>query len=129
MLTFFCPNCFSELPSAECVCAQCGYDCTQQGQESYDHKLMNALNHPVADYRILAARLLGLRHAQEALPALASALWEYEQDLYFCRAALTAIIEIGGLANNPYRERAKSHLIPLIRKMAGKQEAQKKEAG
>ncbi len=72
----FCSNCWAENPSDAAVCDRCGTSFAETEPIFYDQKLMRALHHPVPETREMAARLLGQRRDQQALPVLLSRLFE-----------------------------------------------------
>lgn len=72
MITWFCPDCFTEVdPKAE-RCPSCGSS-TDPDDRTYEQKLVRALDHHLSDRRRLAARILGVIRSQAAVPRLAEA--------------------------------------------------------
>lgn len=90
----FCPNCWAVNPMEAAVCEQCGTPLAPGEPVLYDQKLMRALSHPVPDTREMAARLLGQRRDQAALPILQARLFE-ETDIGVLCASSLALGRLG----------------------------------
>ena len=91
MITWFCPECFAELPSASPSCLQCG--ARWNGKDAYEHKLVQALDHRLSDRRVLAARILGELRSETGVSRLA-ALAEERLDPYLAAEAARALARI-----------------------------------
>ena len=60
-LTFFCWTCYHPAPGSAEQCPHCGGPVHPGSDIDYTARLVWALHHPLADRRLLAARLLGQR--------------------------------------------------------------------
>ncbi len=99
MLTFYCPNCWSNVKEGEKTCPNCGYDLESFTHLDYESKLLAALHHPVPEPRMMAARILGDLGSERALPEFLRILQSGEGDYYFLREILLATAKI----NHPDR--------------------------
>jgi hypothetical protein len=55
---FFCPMCWNTINQDDIVCTHCGYNLENFIKLPYETKLIIALNHPIADYRITALNVI-----------------------------------------------------------------------
>ena len=69
-ITFYCPNCWREIPPHASVCAFCQTHLDERANDSFVEKLLAALNHPVPAKAAFAAYLLGELRERNALEAL-----------------------------------------------------------
>ena len=92
-MIWFCPSCFAELPETVGTCLQCGVDLAGWSRD-FEAALVRALNHPLHDRRLLAARVLGRRRAVAAVPALISVAKD-SSDPYLAAEATRALVAIG----------------------------------
>jgi phosphoserine phosphatase len=115
MITHFCPACWQEIAGAERVCPFCGSDLAHDSEQSFEAKLINALEHPVPERRLLAIQILGELGSQAALPAFEILFSSDEQDIYVLRAALLAMRKIEGNRSQALIERAAGHPFALVR--------------
>jgi len=98
MLTFFCPNCWSEVKEDEKICPKCHSEIGALGQRSYIDRLVRALHHPWASNRMRAAYILGEigdKQAVKPLVGVIDQVWE-TQDLFFLREIAIALGKING---------------------------------
>lgn len=96
MITFYCPNCWSEIDEKEKSCHVCNYDISKYDSFDYTDKLINALSHPISDVRIFAARLLGKNKVKKSIPALIECL-KVSKDMYFQKAIIETLGNLGAL--------------------------------
>jgi HEAT repeat protein len=95
MVTFFCPNCWSEVKEGEKVCPRCGVEISKVlDQRDYIGKLIAALSHPEPTTPLRAAWLLGKLRARSAVGALLDLL-QGGADPYVKAAAVEALGQIG----------------------------------
>jgi HEAT repeat protein len=92
-MTWFCPACFAEAPRPAGTYPRCGADLAAPGRD-FEDNLIGALRHPLHDRRVLAARVLGARRAEAAVPALIRAIQE-AGDPYLAAEAAQALAAIG----------------------------------
>jgi HEAT repeat protein len=93
-LVQFCSKCWAENLLDATFCERCGAFLDETRPGRYDQKLIWALQHPVPETREMAARLLGLRRDQQALPVLLSRLFE-ETDIGVLCAISKALGQLG----------------------------------
>jgi hypothetical protein len=71
MTTFYCPNCWAEIPESATVCPHCYTEISGRiSQVDYVDKLIAALRHKEPTTPVRAAWILGERREQKAVPAL-----------------------------------------------------------
>lgn len=118
MATFFCPNCWHEIEYGSQHCQECGYDISQDNQNSYEEKLIAALSHPVHESRLIAAQVLGELHSIKALKHFARILKRNRSDYFFSHAILEALQKIPHPDSQRIVEEARHNSIALIRQEA-----------
>jgi hypothetical protein len=69
-MTWFCPECFEEIDTPRQRCPSCGA-LAEDDRQSYEDKLVRALNHRLPDRQVLAARILAALRSRAAVPRLA----------------------------------------------------------
>lgn len=95
MATYFCPACWARVPAAEVTCPACGADLAGLDRDSFDRKLVRALDHPEPGTALRAARILGERRTAGAVPALIARA-ERGADPYLRAEIALALRRIGG---------------------------------
>jgi hypothetical protein len=71
-MTFFCPACFHEVPERDRTCPYCGASIHDWSlRHSYGERLVQALDHPLAEVRMAAIIALGKRRDAAAARPLA----------------------------------------------------------
>lgn len=110
----FCSNCRAENLSGATVCVRCGTSLSETEPNSYDRKLIQALQHPIPEMREMAAILLGQRRNQHALPVLLSRLRE-ETDVAELCAIIQALAQLGDCEAVPSlaKRLAQPHALPV----------------
>lgn len=93
MTTFYCSTCWHESDVFSPSCPNCGNLNTYCSEETYAGTLMNCLNHPVRDYRLIAVQVLGKIRYAPAEPHLVSIVHS-EQDKEMIQAATESIQKI-----------------------------------
>lgn len=117
--TWFCPDCWSEVHPEARTCPQCGSDLANQQRVDYEAKLIRALEHRMADRRLIAARVLGQIGGRRAVRALIKVA-EREDDPYAAAEAVRALARIGGQEAAAYLRKASEHRSALVRDAARK---------
>lgn len=97
----WCFHCYGVNAQAQGACVHCGQWIEAPRGESFEQRLIWALEHPDGDRAILAARTLGVRRVREAIPGLRR-LVTAGKDPYLAREALRSVIAIEGV--DPLRE-------------------------
>lgn len=118
MVTYYCPNCWAELRGNEETCPECGYKLENFKTLSYEEKLIEALYHPVAQRRTMAAQVLGNLNSQRALNEFARILDEETEDYYLNRAILLATVKIEHPDRKKILTKALGHPSLMIAKLA-----------
>lgn len=107
MVQWYCPDCFAEVEQQTERCPRCGADLTDPTFD-FEEQLIRALRHPLPDRRLLAAQILGQRHAHRAVPHLIGIVRESE-DPYLVAEATVALARIGDPAGLAVVERVARH--------------------
>lgn len=95
-MIFYCPECWSEISERAVVCSHCHTDISERiSQADYPHKLINALRHKEPMIPVRAAWILGERHEEMAVPALAKIVRK-TKDAFLVESAVEALGKIGG---------------------------------
>lgn len=115
--TWFCPQCWSEIARGEETCARCGADVAALSRADYESKLIRALQHRMADRRLIAARVLGQIRSSKAVPALIK-LAERSDDPYAAAEAVSALARIDDAAAREYVRKARRHPSAVVRQAA-----------
>ena len=89
VLTRYCPACFSRNAWGAARCAACGADLTVD--DTYDERLVWALDHPDTGTAMLAAAVLAKRGVRSAIDRLIEAT--SSDDPYRAAAAAKALVE------------------------------------
>jgi HEAT repeat protein len=113
--TFYCPNCWREVPDEAAICPHCHTNISERiSQAHYVDKLIAALRHkePMTPER--AAWILGERHEHRAVPALTKIV-KKAKDPFLVESALEALGKIGGDAAVPPVQAATHHRSLRVR--------------
>lgn len=118
MLTFYCPECWSEISSLETLCPYCGFELARDQAKSYEEKLLRSLKHPAPEIRYLAVQILGKLGSRAALPEFNTLLGAKVNDIYL----LQYIVEALSMIRDPYSQellkQATEHPYPIIQHLA-----------
>jgi HEAT repeat protein len=118
MITFYCTNCWAEVPESATICPRCGDDIVaRQAQADFVDKLIGALHHPIPETAQHAAFILGQRRERRAVPALAQTICE-SGDLFLVEAVIEALGKIGGPEASDALREATHHRSPRLRRTA-----------
>jgi len=93
-MTFFCPNCWRELPGMQRHCAQCGKEISAWDEKTFTDKLIQALSHPEPMTQLRAVYFLGEKRASDAVEAL-TRLFRQSSNPFVQSEVLEAIGKIG----------------------------------
>jgi HEAT repeat protein len=115
--TWFCPQCWSDIPSGEETCPRCGADLAALEKTDYESKLIRALEHRMADRRLIAARVLGQIRSPKAVPALIK-LADRGDDPYAAAEAVSALARIDDAKAREYLLKASRHPSAVVRQAA-----------
>jgi HEAT repeat protein len=115
--TWFCPQCWSEIARGEKTCPRCGAGLEALDSASYESKLIQALEHRMADRRLIAAHVLGQIGLSSAVPALIK-LAERGDDPYRAAEAVSALARIGGPEAEAFLLNATRQPSVLVRQAA-----------
>ena len=115
-LTRYCPRCYERNEWADATCRRCG--AALEADDSFDERLVWALDHPEPATAIRAAEALGRRRYAPAVPALARVAGT-SPDPYLARAATQALLEFeGDPAAQDALRRLRTHASVLVRQVA-----------
>jgi len=118
MTTFYCIQCWSEVPETAAVCPHCGDDIALHlARADYSDKLIAALHHPEPTTPVRAAWVLGERRERKAVGALCRLARE-SADAFVVQSAVEALGKIGGQQALETARWAASHPSPLVRPKA-----------
>lgn len=117
--TWFCPDCWQEVTPDQQTCPHCGSDLAGQQRADYETKLIRALEHRMADRRLVAARVLGQIGGIRAVRALIK-LAERDGDPYASAEAVRSLARIGGQEAKAYLRKASQHQSAVVRDAARK---------
>lgn len=118
MLTYYCPKCWRVVEEGQRVCPSCGYLLDDFTHLDFDDKLIAALHHSVAERKIMAAQVLGIRRCKRALPEFKKVLGSDENNYFFLRAILLAVLKIDDPDCEEILARATKHNSELISQLA-----------
>lgn len=104
-MTFFCPQCWKEIPSGAEICPHCGAHLDEEDAKPFIQKLRSALRHPEPETAIRAAWILGERQEASVVGDLVRIL-ETSRDSFLAEAAGEALGKIGNPSALPALERA-----------------------
>lgn len=91
---FFCPFCWNAVPQTATECPFCRANIANFTNLPYEVKLIIALNHPIADYRITALNVIKAKKIYMAKPFIKS-LAINDNNPHVLQAALNTLIELG----------------------------------
>ena len=81
-MAFFCPVCFGQSEGGGRQCLQCGTNLLRWSEtHSYTERLVQALQHPIAEVRMGAVIAIGLRRDTQAARALADCALAHAADI------------------------------------------------
>jgi hypothetical protein len=120
-VAWFCSTCLAQVVAAIDCCPRCGADpaVPRTGRDDFERALVRALDHPLHDRRLVAARVLGLRRAVGAVPDLIRAV-EAGTDPYLAAEAVLALARIGDPAGLAAIRRAAEN-APVIARAAARE--------
>lgn len=114
-MTFFCTNCWREVPEAATLCPHCGDDmAARQARGDYTDKLIAALHHPEPTTPIRAAWILGERREHRAVEPLCRLVRE-SSDAFIVESAVEALGRIGDPRAGETLQEAAEAANPRIR--------------
>jgi HEAT repeat protein len=93
--TFYCTNCWAEVPESATICPHCGDDiAARQARADFVDKLIAALHHPEATTPMRAAWILGELRERRAVQPLMQ-VFRSADNLFLMVAAVEALGKIG----------------------------------
>ncbi len=92
---YYCWSCYAPAQTASGRCEHCGGRIEAPPEADYADLLMWALDHPLAERRLVAAQVLGQRREARAEGRLRELVWTRE-DPYLAAAAVQALVAIVG---------------------------------
>jgi HEAT repeat protein len=117
-MTFYCTQCWSEVPGSATICPRCGDDIAARlARSDFADKLIAALHHPEPTTPIRAAWILGQRRERRAVPALIELARE-SPDTFIVEAAVAALGKIADLQALDTLREAVHHRSVRVRRAA-----------
>jgi HEAT repeat protein len=117
-MTFFCPNCWRDVPETAVVCPHCGHNIAAQlARADYADKLIAALHHPEPTTPVRAAWILGERRERKAVGELCRLVLQ-SGDAFIIESAIEALGKIGDRQALRTVRVAANHPSPLVRAKA-----------
>ena len=92
-MIYFCPGCWNEYKEDFEKCPVCGYNIGEFEKLSYEDKLILALNHPIADFRLNAIKQLGNMSSEKVLPKFEMIIND-ENDIFILIEVVEALSKI-----------------------------------
>jgi hypothetical protein len=114
--TFFCPQCWKEIPESALECPHCCYDLSGYERLSYEEKLILALRHPLPENQLMAVRLLGDLRSVRAVDCFQKML-AIETEFYLVREVVRSLRRIGTAEAAAAVMGLRGHPSHLVRKM------------
>jgi predicted amidophosphoribosyltransferase len=115
MTTFYCPNCWAEVPESGTICPHCHTNISERiSQADYTDKLIAALRHKEPMTPVRAAWILGERRERKAVPALTKIVRK-AKDAYLVESSVEALGKIGGSAASAAVRAATQHSSLRVR--------------
>jgi len=94
-MVYYCWQCYAEADAPSGSCRRCGGRVEAPAQATYVERLLWALDHPLAERQMIAAKVLGRRRERAAVEPL-RAIALTAPDPYLAAQALESLIEIEG---------------------------------
>jgi HEAT repeat protein len=116
-MTYYCVECWNEVPKDTLRCLHCGADLEALDNEGYSRKLIRALKHPEPETPVRAAYLLGVLRVREAVPSLIEAA-KTGSDPFVRAAAMRALIEIGDDSSMQFLRTLNTKNLSLVERKA-----------
>lgn len=93
--TYYCWSCYAPAQTASGQCEHCGGRIEAPREADYPDLLVWALDHPLAERRLVAAQALGKRREARAEGRLRELVWTRD-DPYLAAAAVQALVAVVG---------------------------------
>ena len=117
-MTFYCTQCWAEVPASATRCPRCGDDIVaRQARSDYTEKLIAALRHPEPTTPVRAAWILGERRERAAVEPLCRLVRD-SSDAFLVESAVEALGKIGDARAAATLEWARRHPSPRVRRRA-----------
>ena len=112
---FFCPMCWNAVGQEDMVCPHCGYNIENFIRLPYDVKLIIALNHPIADYRITALNVIKGKNLKMAIPFVRDIILKEDNPMVI-QAALNTLMIVDSEACKFLKNILEHHEYSVINK-------------
>lgn len=89
---FFCPMCWNAVNQEDKVCPHCGYNIEDFIRLPYETKLIIALNHPIADYRITVLNVIKAKNVKMAIPFVKDIILKEDNPMVIQAAINTLLV-------------------------------------
>ncbi len=95
MIQFFCPRCFAKVLSPQSPCPVCGVESADWiNSHTYPRRLIQALDHPIAEVRMAAVISLGNQGDPGACGPLARCALTHPTDLELAREVTKSLAKL-----------------------------------
>jgi hypothetical protein len=111
---FFCPMCWNAINQEDKVCPHCGYNIEDFIKLPYEIKLIIALNHPIADYRITALNVIKAKNVKMATPFVKDIIMKEDNPMVI-QSAINALLVIDESACNFLKKVLEEHQYKTIK--------------
>ncbi len=112
---FFCPMCWNAVSQEDKVCPHCGYNIENFIKLPYETKLIIALNHPIADYRITALDVVKAKNIKMAIPFVKDIILKEDNPMVI-QSAINALVVIDKKACEFLKKVLEEHEYNTIKK-------------
>ncbi|MEU9244457.1 HEAT repeat domain-containing protein [Streptomyces sp. NPDC048385] len=115
---YFCWHCYGQTDNPGGPCPHCGQPVAPPPRTDYTDRLLWALNHPLPETRLTAARVLGRRRATRAAEPLRELALSAD-DPYLAATALESLVRVQGVITvRPVLELLATHGAAPVRRLA-----------
>ncbi|MGC8587528.1 MAG: HEAT repeat domain-containing protein [Hydrogenobaculum sp.] len=112
---FFCPMCWNAVNQEDKICPHCGYNIEDFIRLPYETKLIIALNHPIADYRITALNVIKAKNVKMAIPFVKDIILKEDNPMVI-QAAINTLMVLDEKACEFLKKVLKEHEYKTIKK-------------
>lgn len=112
---FFCPMCWNAVNQEDKVCPHCGYNIEDFVKLPYETKLIIALNHPIADYRITALNVIKAKNVKMAVPFVKEIILKEDNPMVI-QSAINSLLVLDGRVCEFLKNVLEHHEYNIIKK-------------
>jgi hypothetical protein len=112
---FFCPMCWNTINQDDIVCTHCGYNLENFIKLPYETKLIIALNHPIANYRITALNVIKSKNLSMAKPFIRDIILS-EDNPFVIQAAINTLLTLDENACSFFKHVLEIHEYTVVKR-------------